>query len=195
MWENPTISMVPFMISRIWRPKKVLPLKNGTFEDDDLIFPFIFVQSGIKPIVCTAQVKAFASFAESLEKAEEVIFLGYGFSSDDEHIINMVRERLARGDSVTIFLYKNEGRERIKKLFSGCKAKPKLESFVEVGDFAEKLNSILNQEGAYSKEWWTQNPSMGPLKYFSKYFTSKNPQRYFGKSAVRLHICIRFGFN
>ena len=81
--------------------------KLTAFSDSDFIFPFIFVQSGIKPIVNGFQIKEFEKARKMIMDSDVLIILGYGVNSDDEHISNLLRERLHEGKRINCFLYGN----------------------------------------------------------------------------------------
>lgn len=96
--------------------KRVAALTD--FNDDSIIFPFIFVQSGIKPIVNSYQIREFQKAATSILESEVFIILGYGVNSDDEHISNLLRERLNARKKIDYF---------IRGGIDGEKAKAKIE--------------------------------------------------------------------
>lgn len=86
-------------------------VKNiSEFKEDRIIFPFIFVQSGIKPVVSPIQIKEYAKSVNFLENAEYIIVLGYGINSDDEHIVNMLRDCKGKEKKI-IYLNHNKGEE------------------------------------------------------------------------------------
>ncbi|MBR5178062.1 MAG: hypothetical protein IKW90_04615 [Lachnospiraceae bacterium] len=84
--------------------KQVKPLQEFT-NSEDFIFPYIFVQSGVKPIVSTWQIKEFAKAVKMINEADLVVVLGYGINTDDEHIINILRERLHSDKTKTVYFY------------------------------------------------------------------------------------------
>ena len=75
------------------------------FSEEEDIFPYLLVQSGIKPIINSQQIETFYRGSKCLLDADEVIILGYGFNSDDEHIINILRERVRAGKKIVYFCY------------------------------------------------------------------------------------------
>ena len=94
------------------------------FADDEVIFPHIFVQSGIKPIVSSNQISELYKAKESLLKSDVLVILGYGVNSDDEHLSNLLRERLRKGQKIDYFLHGKDNstteKQRIKnELFDG----------------------------------------------------------------------------
>lgn len=68
--------------------------KLTDFSADDFVFPYILIQSGIKPIVNGYQIHEFEKAVRMIDESEELFILGYGVNSDDEHITNLLRTRL-----------------------------------------------------------------------------------------------------
>ncbi|WP_026836070.1 hypothetical protein [Eubacterium xylanophilum] len=75
------------------------------FEEDDTIIPFIFVQSGIKPIVNAEQINELSKAVNMLITADYVVVLGYGVNSDDEHIVNILRKRIREKKRILYFIH------------------------------------------------------------------------------------------
>ena len=108
------------------KTKKVGALSS--FKSDDEIFPFIFIPSGIKPIVSLKQIEQYRIALDIFENCDVLFILGYGINSDDEHIQNFLNERLSKHKKVVLFDYMavddtpekiNERHETIKNIFSG----------------------------------------------------------------------------
>lgn len=111
------------------------------FKEERIIFPFIFVQSGIKPVVSPIQIKEYAKAINFLENADYIIVLGYGINSDDEHIVNMLRE-CKLGDKKTIYLnYDKDKNVEIKENLEKLLGK---ESNLEIRDTNE-LEDVLKE--------------------------------------------------
>lgn len=84
--------------------KNIDELKN--FKDEgDVIFPFIFIPSGVKPIVCQWQIEQYAMAIKAFDEAEALVILGYAINSDDEHIKNFIKDRLKNNKTVYFFKY------------------------------------------------------------------------------------------
>ena len=83
--------------------KRVDELQN--FSEKDLIMPFIFIQSGIKPIVSPMQLREYSKALDAIDNSDYLIILGYGINSDDEHISNIIRERILGDKKVICFIY------------------------------------------------------------------------------------------
>lgn len=66
------------------------------FEESDIVFPYIAIRSGIKPIINSTQIKEWYRFVKDLEESDVLIIVGYGFNNDDEHITNIIRETISK---------------------------------------------------------------------------------------------------
>lgn len=91
------------------------------FNKEDVIFPYIMIQSGVKPIFSDVQIEEWHKAISALDVADYVVIIGYGINTDDEHILNILRKKCK--DKVTIFMiysdndkYENE-RDRIEQVF------------------------------------------------------------------------------
>lgn len=85
------------------KSKHVGPIDE--FSADEVIIPFIFVQSGIKPVINTRQIKELAKAVDMILESEYLIVLGYGLNFDDEHIVNFLRERIRNRKKIIYFIY------------------------------------------------------------------------------------------
>ena len=95
--------------------KSVKKLSDFNLEND-VIFPFIFIPSGIKPVVCNWQIKQYAKAVEAFENADCLIVLGYGLNSDDEHITNMLKERIINGKKILWFYHNEKDKKNVMKI-------------------------------------------------------------------------------
>ena len=85
--------------------------------------PFIFIPSGVKPVINLKIVEQYKTAYEAFTESELLCILGYSINTDDEHIQNFIRERLALGKKVILFLYSQNGDScneitNYKKMFS-----------------------------------------------------------------------------
>ena len=69
------------------------------------VFPYLLVQSGVKPIVSPFQIKEFYKACNMIAEAEHMLIIGYGINSDDEHITTILKERLMSGKKIKYFVY------------------------------------------------------------------------------------------
>ena len=69
------------------------PYRNeiGSKDDNKFQIPFLFTQSGIKPMTSIKMSKNYINFYDECQSADRVIVLGYGFNSDDGHINTLIR--------------------------------------------------------------------------------------------------------
>ena len=115
--------------------KRVAALSE--FAETDLIFPFIFIQSGVKPIVNSLQIREFAKAVSAIDDSDELHIIGYGVNSDDEHITNLLRERLYSGKKIIIYIYDGDKKKISEELGGmGCV------EFKNSADFNEILRSM-----------------------------------------------------
>ena len=67
------------------------------------IIPFIFIPSGVKPIVCPKQVKEYTDFKSNLESSSVLCVIGYRFNSEDNHINSFIADWLRKDKNVLIY--------------------------------------------------------------------------------------------
>lgn len=81
------------------------------------VFPYLLIQSGVKPIISPLQIKEFSKACDMVVDADELLIIGYGVNSDDEHIKNILRERFKQNKKLNIlFMVKIKMKEKKKKL-------------------------------------------------------------------------------
>ena len=105
-------------------------------EHPENIIPFIFIPSGVKPIVCPKQVKEYTDFKSNLESSSVLCVIGYRFNSEDNHINSFIADWLRKDKNVLIYFNYEEGCKLenlhwIKTFFEGGKYKTidKIEGF------------------------------------------------------------------
>lgn len=124
------------------------------FTEGDRIFPYILIQSGVKPIISPYQIKQFAAANDDFESSEYIVILGYGLNSDDEHIINMLREQNShdrRHPKIVYFIHADskkdekdyKKRENEISAILGGKNKIVVKPSIEFPDFIEELKLKL----------------------------------------------------
>ena len=124
------------------------------FTEEDRIFPYILIQSGVKPIISPYQIKQFAAANDDFETSEYIVVLGYGLNSDDEHIINMLREQNShdlRHPKIVYFIHADskkkekdyKKRENEISAILGGKNKIVVKPSMEFLDFIEELKLKL----------------------------------------------------
>ena len=89
-------------------PRETLP--------NELCFPYLFIQSGIKPIVDAVQIREYAKMLRYLEDSDQLIIVGYRLNSDDNHINGIIRSYLEKKEVVFLdFEEKTEKEEKAKE--------------------------------------------------------------------------------
>ncbi len=116
---------------------------------DDLYFPYIFIQSGVKPIVERHQIREYNRFIEYLDSSDVLYVLGYQFNPDDSEIISLVRVFLIKGKKIVYFQYhKNESDETrpdFKKIFR-IDDESKIEVKQITGGNISEFKKVINEE-------------------------------------------------
>jgi len=74
-----------------------------------LLFPYIFIQSGIKPVVERKQLNEYRKALKFFDEADELVILGYNLNVDGNHLNSLFHSFVLRdGKKVTYFNYNNE---------------------------------------------------------------------------------------
>ena len=67
---------------------------------NELCFPYLFIQSGIKPIVDAVQINEYAKMLQLLRDSEQLVIVGYRLNSDDNHINGIIKTYLNQKEVV-----------------------------------------------------------------------------------------------
>lgn len=67
------------------------------------VVPFIFTQSGIKPLTSVDMSRKYVDFYDEMKESDAVIVVGYGFNGDDGHINGMFR-KIAEDDDTPVYV-------------------------------------------------------------------------------------------
>ena len=89
---------------------------NSDFSRKDY-FPFVFLQSGIKPIVSSVQINEWTKALSFLNKESELYIVGYRANCDDNHINSMIRDYIVEGHKVVYFDFDKVKEEDVLKRF------------------------------------------------------------------------------
>lgn len=68
--------------------------RKNIISNSKNIIPFILIPSGVKPIICSKQIKAFKNFIDVLNSSDFLVVVGYKFNSEDNHINSIINEWL-----------------------------------------------------------------------------------------------------
>lgn len=71
--------------------------------ENELTFPYLFIQSGVKPIVEERQLREYAKMISFMDDSTELCILGYCLNLDDNHINSLLTSYLCRGKKITYF--------------------------------------------------------------------------------------------
>lgn len=67
---------------------------NADKFSQEINFPYLFLQSGVKPIVERKQLNAYSTMLSILDNNETLFVLGYNFNGDDNHINSLLHDYL-----------------------------------------------------------------------------------------------------
>ncbi|MGE8077744.1 hypothetical protein [Peribacillus loiseleuriae] len=76
-----------------------------------IIVPFMFTQSGIKPLTSVAMSRKYVDLYDHFINPDVICVIGYGFNGDDGHINGMFRSLVEeQNKTLHIFHYKSDSR-------------------------------------------------------------------------------------
>ena len=90
------------------RDMEVYDIEKEELPNNDLLFPFIFIQSGVKPIVCRKQLREYSKMIDYLSESSVLFIVGYKINSDDNHITSILRNYLCSGKQIVYFDFNND---------------------------------------------------------------------------------------
>lgn len=83
----------------------VYDINDDTIElPQDILFPYIFIQSGVKPIIDMKQIREYAKMSSFLERARTLLIVGYRINSDDNHVASVIKSFLTQKDKRVLYL-------------------------------------------------------------------------------------------
>lgn len=77
--------------------------RKNIISNSKNIIPFILIPSGVKPIICSKQIKAFKNFIDVLNSSDFLVVVGYKFNSEDNHINSIINEWLKKCNSKMVY--------------------------------------------------------------------------------------------
>lgn len=83
-----------------YNPYKNRIISNAPIEKipkTEIYVPFIFTQSGVKPLTSVEMSKRYVDLYENFMKSDLVVVIGYGFNGDDGHINGLFRDLVEIG--------------------------------------------------------------------------------------------------
>lgn len=92
------------------------------------VFPFIFLQSGVKPIVLPKQICEIYNFYTRLKDCNKLIVLGYNLNNDDNHINAIIIDWLCTPNHKMIYCEHSEK----EPMFKNYKWYQKVEKNIEI---------------------------------------------------------------
>lgn len=133
------------------RELKVYSLDEVDTVDDiiknknDILFPYLSVQSGVKPIVSQYQIEEYSKMLNILSNSNQLIILGYNFNIDDNHLNSIIKEWLSKNkNNILIFIqFHHCNKDSIKDTEDTSTAQIKRNLYIH-DDFFDKQIKIEN---------------------------------------------------
>ena len=72
-----------------------------------IVFPYVFIQSGVKPIIEERQINEYSKMISYFKKAKTIIVVGYRINADDNHINSFLRSAVCDGKKMIYFNHNN----------------------------------------------------------------------------------------
>lgn len=153
--DNITLSSVPVFhfngsVSEFYDPYCNNILINPTEQQlasyEHIVVPFIFTQSGIKPLTSITMSKRYVELYDKFSESDIICIIGYGFNGDDGHINGLFRSLAVEGKKLAILHYGNENESTLKKEYQ---AKLRLLSSDSIDVFTIKDDRLH-----HGKIWW-----------------------------------------
>ena len=80
---------------------------------DDILFPFLSLQSGVKPIICRQQIEEYAKMVDYLDKSDVLLIVGFKLNEDDNHINSLIRTFYQNGKRILYFSFNSLNKEGV----------------------------------------------------------------------------------
>lgn len=85
----------------------VYDVSDDDLPDDDILFPYIFIQSGVKPIVEDKQLSEYMKMIKYIKDSYVIFVVGFNLNVDDNHINAMLKSAIRNNKKIIIFNYDN----------------------------------------------------------------------------------------
>lgn len=128
----------------------IYDIKKDTLPNE-LLFPYIFIQSGVKPIVDKTQIIEYSKMIEFLDNSKELIIVGYQLNPDDNHIVSILKDYL-KSNKIIYFDFDSTGGKDISTGENDVLKRLRVSSNDNI------IYEIINDKNSYSKfeEWLTK---------------------------------------
>lgn len=83
-------------------------IEGEELPNGDICFPYIFIQSGVKPIVERKQIEEYHKMIEFLKESKRLIIVGYRANSDDNHLNGIIKSFLNDKREVVYLDYRKD---------------------------------------------------------------------------------------
>lgn len=110
---------------------QAIDVLDYNFQDkykSDVNFPYMFIQSAVKPIVEWKQLGEYSKMLKFLNEVNILIIIGYEFNFDDNHINSLLQHFLMIKDKKIIYFYYNDS----SKAFDEIKIKNNIKHKIRI---------------------------------------------------------------
>jgi hypothetical protein len=98
---------------------QVYDVERDNFEKEtrnQMLFPYLFLQSGVKPIIERSQIEEYSKALKFLDESNHLVIVGYQLNVDDNHLNSLLHSFLSKsGNSITYFQYNSDGKCNVEK--------------------------------------------------------------------------------
>lgn len=86
--------------------------KEVVLPEKEVLFPYISIQGGVKPIIERKQMITYGHMVSKLSsEINQLVILGYGINSDDNHLNSVIRSFLVEDKKSVVYFDYSDGRE------------------------------------------------------------------------------------
>lgn len=88
---------------------KIITDAQNINNESEIVVPFIFTQSGVKPLTSITMSKRYVDLYDGFKRCDKIAVIGYAFNRDDGHINGLFRSLIEEDEKeVHIFDYNND---------------------------------------------------------------------------------------
>ncbi|USS93101.1 hypothetical protein M8332_05765 [Fructilactobacillus ixorae] len=120
-------------------------LVNKSDENDHIIVPLLFTQSGTKPMTSIDMLKKYVDFFDRLKASDYICSVGFGFHPDDEHINGIIRTLITRFKKKLVII--DVSSDDLDKKRTKLAEKLKIEEKNNIKYIRVNANTRCNNEG------------------------------------------------
>lgn len=149
--NQPTIHHLNGNILDYYDPYKNRIVDKAEMDDSkQVLVPFIFTQSGVKPLTSITMSQRYVGLYENYKHSDCICIIGYNFNGDDGHINGMFRSLIEEDDKEVHIFHFSEENIALTKLQRIYKDKLRIDSVRNL-----KIHLIDSNREVDGKIWYT----------------------------------------